>query len=174
MLTSIKTLYQRALQLCAKLNWIGPLAIRLVVGLGFVVTGWGKLNDLDTPTELFTNLHIPFPHANAVFVSLVEFICGILVTLGLGTRIAALFLIGVMTVAIFTARLGQADGVIDFLTTLPATIELTYLVTFVWMVLGGAGPISIDHLLTRREATGHGATGHDALPQATAKPRQAR
>ena len=143
---SIKTLYQHVLRLCAKLAWIGPLAVRIVVGIGFAFTGWAKLNDLDTPTALFTKLHIPFPHANAVFVSLVEFVGGILVALGLGTRIAAAFLIGVMTVAFLTAILPNADGLGDLFTS----IELTYLAIFIWLAVSGAGPISIDHLISRR------------------------
>jgi putative oxidoreductase len=144
--TSIKTLYQRALRLCAKLHWIGPLAVRIVVGIGFAFTGWAKLNNLDTPIALFTRLNIPFPHANAVFVSLVELVGGILVALGLGTRIAATFLIGVMTVAFLTAILPNADGLADLFTS----IELTYLAIFVWLVVSGPGSISIDHLLARR------------------------
>src|SRR5262245_53118434 len=61
--TSLKTLYQRALRLCARLDWIGPLAVRLIVGFAFVLTGKGKLGDLDKVTGFFTDLHIPFPHA---------------------------------------------------------------------------------------------------------------
>ena len=148
---SIKTPYQRALPLCAKLAWIGPLAVRVIVGIGFAFTGWGKLNDLDTPIALFTKLHIPFPHANAVFVSLVEFVGGILIALGLGTRIAAALLIGVMTVAFLTAILPNADGIGDLFTS----IELTYLAIFVWLVVNGAGLISLDHLLGRRVNPAH-------------------
>lgn len=151
MLTVIKNLYQGALRLCAKHNWIGPLAVRIVVGIGFAFTGWAKLNDLDTPTELFTKLGIPFPHANAVFVSCVEFAGGILVALGLGTRIAALFLTGVMAVALKTAIVPNADGLADVFTS----IELTYLAIFIWLVVSGAGRISIDHLISRRSQAGH-------------------
>jgi putative oxidoreductase len=146
MLTSIKTLSRRAVQLCAKLHWIGPLAVRIVVGIGFAFTGWAKLNDLDTPTELFTKLHIPFPHANAVFVSTVEFAGGIVLALGLGTRIAALFLTGVMSVALLTAILPNADGLADLFTS----IELTYLSIFIWLLVHGGGPISLDRLVSRR------------------------
>jgi uncharacterized membrane protein YphA (DoxX/SURF4 family) len=60
----------------------------------------------------------------------------------------------VLTVAILTAKLGEADGFVDFLTSLPSSIELTYLVTFVWLLLGGAGAASIDHLVARRGQAG--------------------
>src|SRR5213078_496633 len=110
MLTSIKTLPRRALEICNQLGWIGPLLVRLIVGIAFVLTGWGKLHSLDNVTEFFTDLGIPLPHANAVFVSTVEFVGGLLLILGLGTRIAAALLIGVMTVALLTAIGPKADS----------------------------------------------------------------
>jgi putative oxidoreductase len=161
---SIKTLYQRALQLCAKLAWIGPLAVRIVIGIAFVITGWGKLTNLAKVTGYFESLHIPLAGPQAAMVSTIEFVGGLLLIVGLGTRIVSLLLIGVMTVAILTAKLGEADGFVDFLTSLPTTIELTYLVTFVWLLLGGAGPASIDHWIARR--------GQDSspLPQSGVNP----
>jgi putative oxidoreductase len=146
MLTMIKTSSRRALELCAKLGWLGPLAVRLVIGAAFVLTGWGKLHNLDGVTGFFTDLGIPAPHANAVFVSLVELIGGALLIVGLGTRIAAAFLIGTMAVAFLTAILPKADSVLDLF----STIELTYLVIFVWLALHGAGRASLDRVLARR------------------------
>ena len=146
MLTLIKTLSRSVLGICAKLGWIGPLAVRILVGVAFVLTGWGKLHNLDGTASFFAELHIPLPHFNAVFASTVEFVGGLLLILGLGTRIAALFLIGVMAVAFFTAILPKADSVLDLF----STIELTYLVIFVWLGLSGAGKVSLDHLLFRR------------------------
>ena len=146
---STKALYQRALQQCAKLAWLGPLAFRVVIGAAFLRNGWHKLHMLDDITGFFTELHIPMPHANAVFVSSVEFVGGLLLILGLGTRIAALLLIGVMAVAILTAVYPDADK-----STLDS-IELSYLLGFLWLVVGGAGSVSIDRVLARRGHAGH-------------------
>jgi putative oxidoreductase len=145
MLTSIKTLVQRALRLCARLDWLGPLAVRLVVGVAFVLTGKGKLGDLDKVTGFFTDLHIPFPHANAVFVATVELVCGSLLVIGLGTRIAALLLAATMAVAFVTAIVPHSESVLDLF----STIELTYLAIFAWLIVGGGGSMSIDHLIAR-------------------------
>jgi len=143
-MTAIKNLYVKALRLFAKLAWLGPLAVRVVIGLAFAMNGWGKLHNLDAITDFFTSLNIPMPHANAVFVSSVECIGGLLLIVGLGTRIAALFLIGVMTVATLTAVLPDPDKqVIN-------SIEISYLLSFVWLVVNGAGAVSIDHLIARR------------------------
>jgi putative oxidoreductase len=149
MLTPIKTLSRRVLAICAKLGWLGPLAIRLIVGAAFVLTGWGKLHSLDNITGFFTELNIPLPHANAVFVSIVEFAGGALLILGLGTRIAAALLIGVMVVALGTAIVPKADSLLDLF----STIELTYLGIFVWLVVAGAGKVSLDQVLARRTHT---------------------
>lgn len=148
MLTSIKTLYQRALRLCAKLDWIGPLVVRLIIGVAFFFDGKGKLGNLEGVTSYFADdLHIPFAHANAVFVSVVELVGGLLLVIGLGTRIAALLLAATMAVAFVTAILPDKSFLDLF-----STIELTYLAIFVWLVVSGAGPISIDRLIARRES----------------------
>jgi putative oxidoreductase len=143
MLAPIKHLARTALEICNKLDWIGPLAVRVLVGVAFVLTGWGKLHNLDGITSFFTDLHIPAPHANAVFVSTVEFVGGLLLILGLGTRIVSLLLIGTMAVAFFTAILPKLDSKLDLF----STIELTYLVIFVWLAVSGAGRASLDYLL---------------------------
>jgi putative oxidoreductase len=143
-MTAIKNLYVRALRIADKLAWLGPLAVRVVIGLVFVMSGWGKLHHLDDITEFFTTLHIPMPHANAVFVSCVELVGGLLLIVGLGTRIAALFLIGVMTVATLTAVLPDPEKQVL------SSIEISYLLSFVWLMLSGGGAASIDHLIARR------------------------
>lgn len=148
---SIKTVVSRALQLATTVSWLGPLAVRLTLGTAFVLTGWGKLHSLDSVTDYFTTLHIPLPHANAVMVSTIEFAGGILLILGLGTRIAALLLIGVMAVAILTAKLPEADSLLDLF----STIELTYLVTFVWLAVAGGGAASLDRaVMVAKRRTG--------------------
>ena len=138
MMRSMKVACDRVLGLTHKVEWVGPLIVRLTLGLVFVTTGWGKLHGLDNLTQFFDSLHIPAPHANAVFVSSVEFIGGLLLIAGLGTRIAALFLIGVMAVAIGTAKLPELHGITD----LAATEEFAYLAAFVWLAVSGAGKVS--------------------------------
>lgn len=143
MLAAARTIHARLLSLSRKVDWIGPLAVRLVLGLVFVATGWGKLHDLDSVTQFFTSLHIPAAHANAVLVSSVELAGGAMLILGLGTRIAALVLVAVMAVAIWTAKLPAIHGLAD----LAGTLELAYLAAFVWLALAGPGRASADHLL---------------------------
>jgi putative oxidoreductase len=146
MLAPLKTLHDRATAALHKLDWVGPLLVRLTLGLVFATTGWGKLHNLDNVTQFFESLSIPAPGFHAAFVSGLEFVGGILVLAGLGTRIVSALLIGVMAVAIWTAKLPEIHGVVD----LAGTIELTYLVMFAWLVVAGAGAASLDHLIARR------------------------
>jgi putative oxidoreductase len=146
MFTWIHTLSDRALGLCRKLAWTGPLLVRLTLGVVFAITGWGKLHSLDDVTRFFESLNIPAPGVQALVVSSIEFGGGLLLIVGLGTRIASALLIGVMAVAIWTAKLAEIDGVGD----LANSVEFTYLVMFVWLVVSGAGAASLDHLIARR------------------------
>jgi putative oxidoreductase len=150
MIGNLATARARSLSFLGKLDWLGPLLVRFTVGLVFLTTGWGKLHNLDSVTQFFESLHIPAAHANAVFVSSVELVGGALLLLGLGTRVASLFLVGVMTVAIATAKLPELHGVVDLVNTM----EAVYLVVFVWLLVTGAGKASLDHVLfrARREA----------------------
>ena len=74
-----------------------------------------------------------------------EFVGGILLLVGLFTRIAAAPLVVVMVVAIISAKFGD----IDSLETLLGFEEMSYLALFLWLAIAGPGPISIDYLLTR-------------------------
>lgn len=146
MLVNLKTALHKNVCFLNKFNWIGPLVVRLTLGLVFLTTGWGKLHGLDKVAEFFSSLHIPAPYANAVVVSSIEFAGGLLLLVGLGTRLIALLLIGVMAVAIWTAKLPDVHGVID----LANTLEFTYLAAFVWLAVAGAGAASLDHVVARR------------------------
>jgi putative oxidoreductase len=139
-------LWNRVLRTLGKLAWIGPLLVRLTLGLVFVNTGWGKLHSLDDVTQFFASLHIPAPGAQAAMVSTIEFAGGLLLIAGLGTRIVSALLVGVMTVAILTAKLPELHGAVE----LANTIEWTYLVMFVWLIVSGAGAASLDHVVARR------------------------
>ena len=132
-------------RIAAYLLWAGPLLARLVVGYTFMLTGWGKLTNLPAITENFISWGIPFPHILTPFVSGVEFFGGILLMLGLMTRIAGGALAVIMVVAVISAKLDD----IDSLETLLGFEEATYFAVFTWLAITGAGKASLDHLLTR-------------------------
>jgi putative oxidoreductase len=130
-------------------SWAGPLLMRVIVGYVFMVTGWGKLNNLVQVTENFIGWGIPFPNIVTPFVSCVEFFGGAMLILGLFTRIPAAMLAVVMVVAIRSAKWGDVDS----LETLLGLEEATYFAAFMWLAIAGPGAASIDRLLVN--ATGH-------------------
>ena len=134
--------------------WAGPLVMRLVVGYVFMLTGWGKLNNLPQMIQNFTEWGIPFPNILTPFVSGVEFFGGILLILGLFTRIPAAMLAVVMLVAIKSAKWENVDS----LETLLGFEETTYFAAFLWLAIAGPGAVSLDRLLLR-------ASGNEDAPK---------
>jgi len=137
----VRELYARI----AKLAWIGPLLVRVTLGIVFVSTGWGKLHDLGGVADYFASLGIPAPGAQALVVATIEFVGGMCLLAGLGTRVAAALLVGVMAVAIVTAKLPEVHSLVE----LAGTIELAYLVMFAWLAVAGGGAASLDNLIVR-------------------------
>jgi putative oxidoreductase len=137
---------ERLQSLARRLEPIGPTLARLTVGLVFIGTGWGKLHRLPEISAWFAELHIPAPGLNARIASSTEFFGGILVLLGLGTRLAALPMAFTMVIAILTAKRADIDG----LTTLVGFEEWSYLVMFLWLAVAGPGPLSLDRLVWPR------------------------
>ena len=119
---------------------------RLTLGWIFLQSGWGKLNDLPKVTAFFAQLGIPAPQLQAPLAAGTEFLCGALMLLGLCTRLASLPLIGVMLVAILTAK--RAD--LHELSDLFGFAEYLYIVLCLWLGAYGAGPLSLDAFLARR------------------------
>ena len=126
-------------------GWAAPLAVRIVVGVVFMGTGWTKLQNLPGITKNFAAMGIPAPEILTPFVSGVEFVGGILLLLGLLTRFASVPLMIVMVVAIVAAKRAQ----IDSLETLLGFEEVSYFVMFAWLAIAGPGPISLDHLVLK-------------------------
>jgi len=142
----IGTVRDRLLTLARRLEPLGPLLARITVGLVFIGTGWGKLHTLPDVTDYFASLGIPAPGLNARVAAATEFFGGILVLVGLGTRLVVLPMSFTMVIAILTAKRADIHG----LTDLVGFEEWSYLVLFLWLAVAGAGPLSLDRLVAPR------------------------
>jgi putative oxidoreductase len=143
----IQRLAGLGLRIAAALAFLAPLLTRLVVGFGFHATGHGKLQNLAKVTGFFSDLGIPFPGANAHFIAYLEFIGGLCLIIGLGTRIFAFLLSCTMVVALLTAD--KAAFIEKFPSEVSDVTSFTFLVFLIWLVLYGPGPISIDRFLSK-------------------------
>ena len=143
-------LYLRFAKAAAALQSPFLLFVRLYWGWQFVVTGWGHMHGIAGFIQFFTRLGIPLPTANAYFIAGLEFFGGMLLILGLGTRITSLLLAGDMIVAFLTA---DRDALKTAFTSDPtnfyAASEYTFLFAAVILLIFGAGFFSIDRYIVR-------------------------
>ena len=129
----------------SKLAWAPPLLARIALGVVFIGTGWGKLHNLDKVIQFFSDLGIPAANIQAPFVAGVELVGGVLILLGLMTRLAAIPLMVTMAVAIFTAKMGDVTGIGDFL----ELTEFLYFILFFWLFTAGPGALSADRFICK-------------------------
>jgi putative oxidoreductase len=111
----------------------------------FLWSGWTKLHILPRMVENFREWGLPQPHLLAPFVSGMEFVGGVLLLVGLLTRVIAVPMMIIMVVAIASAKWADVDS----LETLLGFDEVSYLVMFAWLGVAGPGPVSLDHLALR-------------------------
>lgn len=151
-------IYARIRAALHHLTWLPPLLSRVTVGWVMAQSGWGKLHHLPDVVSFFRDLHIPYPEIQAPFAAGCECICGVLLLLGLLTRIASIPLMVIMVVALMTAKRGDIHGFDD----LTGMSEYLYSVILVWLLVYGGGLVSLDRLLKRMwlkdTSTPHAAT----------------
>jgi len=123
------------------------LLVRLYWGFQMMQTGWGKLHNLAKVTEFFTGLGIPLPGINAPLIVGLEFLGGILIMLGLGSRFIALLLAGDMLVAFITADRAALLSIFSDPDKFYAAAPYTFLIAFLIVLIFGPGRFSVDALL---------------------------
>ena len=138
-------------------EWMPITAVRVLIGTFFCISGATKLfvpTQFSVMERTLAESHIPFPHANALFVSLVEFACGAGLLLGLLTPLGALLLLVDRVVAIATNRIYgiQASGALAWFDDFLYLPEVLYVMILVWLIFSGPGRYSIDGLIARRLA----------------------
>lgn len=125
------------------------LAIRLYWGWQFAQSGWGKLHHLDRVTDFFTTLNLPQPHLTAVLVSLLELVGGILLAVGLGTRLISLVLFVNMTVAYWTAEMDAFVKILSDPDKFTGAAAYTFWFATLIILVFGPGLWALDTLLAR-------------------------
>jgi putative oxidoreductase len=140
-----------ALGLAATVAFTAPLATRLVIGQAFYQTGNGKIENFANTVRFFAQLGIPSPEVNAFVVSRLEFWGGLLLIVGLATRLVAAGLAATMVVALATADresfLEALRGTGD--SGLTDVVPLVYLLLLGWLAFYGPGAASLDALVAR-------------------------
>jgi putative oxidoreductase len=130
-------------------NW-ALLILRIFIGVCFIVHGLGKLG-LVGPGNMagfvgwLKSLGVPFPQIQARMAMLTEIAGGTLITFGLVTRIAALFVFITMSVA---AAIGHKGGGYLVTNNPPGNeYALNLAMLMIVLMLLGPGHYSLDQLL---------------------------
>ena len=125
------------------------LLLRLVFGWGLFQTGKGKLENIGRFIDFLTHLHIPMPAANAYFVASLECAGGLLLLLGLASRLICMPLTINFIVAYLTA---DHDAVVNFFKDQDAftsAAPFLYLLVSLLVLAFGPGFFSIDEVIGR-------------------------
>jgi putative oxidoreductase len=136
------------------------LIIRLYWGWQFHITGMGKLTNIPKVTGFFQSLGIPFPAFNAYLSGSTECFGGLLLLLGLASRVTTIPLIITMTVAYITASPDAVKNIFTKPDDFVSADQFLFLLAAIMVFIFGPGPLSLDGLIgwfLKKRAAQHAA-----------------
>jgi len=140
-----------------------PIPLRLIVGYGFMEHGYAKLSrGPDAFAAILQAMTVPYPHFMAWSTILTELFGGLAVILGAFVTIVSAPMAAVLLVALFKVHLPYGFSSIKLIAVTAAgaqfgppgyEVNLLYLACLAALVMGGAGPFTIDSLIGKRGGT---------------------
>ena len=137
-----------------------PIPVRLIVGYGFMVHGYLKLErGVDVFAAALGGLGLPAPGFLAWLTAIVELACGLAVLLGAYVTWVSIPMVVVLLVAIVTVHWQFGFSSIKFLAVTAAgpqfgkpgiETDLLYLACIATLLIAGVGPLAIDNWRARR------------------------
>jgi putative oxidoreductase len=126
-----------------KLDQYGPLPVRILAGIAFIVHGLPKLSNVAGTEHFFANM-VGLPASMALPVGLLEVIGGIALLAGVLTRIASILFIIEMIGSTIVAKLprGFVGGY---------ELDLLLMAISISLLLTGPGRISLEWDVLKRE-----------------------
>ena len=122
------------------------LLVRTAVGLIFLTQGILKYIDPNMGVVRFTRIGFPHPYFTAHFVGTFEVLCGLLLFLGLWTRLVSIPLLMVITTAIATTKIPElfrANQGFWYMVS-DARTDFAMLCCLIFLISVGGGLWSID------------------------------
>ena len=143
----LQTIHKKIKDILTNFQSLSLLLARLVVAYGFLQPAKAKWSDINGIAQWFGSMGIPFPTLNAYMVASTEALGVVLLTLGLFTRLISIPLMVIMVVAIVTVHLphGFEAGDNGF------EIPLYYMLFLFFFLAHGAGKLSLDYLIFKKE-----------------------
>lgn len=139
--------YEALIQAGNSLQSLLLLLMRLYWGFMFFQTGLGKFMNHDQVAQYFQSLNVPFSEATVYLVAAFEFVGGLMLFFGLGSRLIALPLIAILCTAYATAH---REALVHIFQNTEAFIQqppFTYLFTCLVVFCFGPGKYSVDRMI---------------------------
>ena len=138
-------------------EWFPVLLARVSMGLFFAISGWNKLFTVAHWKGLLAGMvatGLPFPKFLSLFLASVEFYGGALLTVGFMSTFISIALAFAMIVAIVTVEIPYVIppglGPLDWLDWFLYLPQVLYVLIFLWLIIKGPGPYSVDAVIARK------------------------
>ena len=156
----IVQLVSNTFQRLNELQWIALLLSRIAIGFFFFMSGYNKffIRGIGHLKNEFIEYGIPFPLMNALLDASVQFIGGVALIIGLGTRFSSVAIGFAMIVASVTVTIPDvikrdiagADSSLLFWGWYYYRPEPVYITVFLLLIFLGPGKASLDHWIARK------------------------
>jgi putative oxidoreductase len=147
--TSIARAYERFAAVANYLQAPLLLAVRVFFFWQLFLAGKGKLLNIDKTAEFFGSLNIPTPLLSAYLASATECFGGLLLVVGLASRLAAILVAFTMIVAYMTAEYESLTSIFSDPDKVVAAGPFPFLLSALLVLAFGPGAISVDALIKR-------------------------
>jgi len=147
LITLVRSGYDILVKAASRLPSPLLLIMRLYWGWAFFQTGLGKLQNLERTTDFFASLGLPLPGLNAAMAGTTECLGGLLLLVGLASRLTAIPLIFTMMVAYLTAEIDSLKSIFSEPDKFTGADPFLFLLTAVIVLAFGPGAFSVDRLI---------------------------
>lgn len=138
-------------------NRLIPYAVsRIMIGLFFFISGANKIFNPDFQLSMLktiTSIGFPYPQFVAHFTAANEAVFGLLLTIGLFTRLSSVVLSIILTVALITTNIPELPSGLNPVTWYSYFLylpEVLYVLFMLNALATGGGPMSIDSRLVQK------------------------
>ena len=139
----MRTIYDRFLSALYKIRFLPPLFFRWTLAAIFYGTFLNKIEHVQATAEYFAQLGFPLPKLSVYVSIIIEGVGALFLFLGFATRLASIFLIALLIVAITTVHLPYGFSCANGGYELP----FYYILMLFSLLIGGAGGFSMDALI---------------------------
>lgn len=132
------------------------LLMRVALGMFFFTSGFNKVfisENQETMLLTMMDAGIPYPAIMAVVVAIFETMTGLMLAMGLFTRLCALILLVISTVALLTVGLNIIPQNLSFVawySWLMYLPETAYMLICIFLVVQGSGPFGLDQIVSAK------------------------